>query len=112
VGVRLARTRSGAAKIAEEAREVWEARDEGAERVEEEVGDLLFVAANLARHLGVDPEAALRRACGKFARGASRRWRTSCRGGGKRPADSTLEEMDAIWDAVRAADRERQAGAG
>jgi ATP diphosphatase len=52
----------------------------------------------------VDPEAALRRATGKFERrfGAvedelARR--------GKKPAESTLEEMDAIWDAIRAADR-------
>jgi ATP diphosphatase len=97
-------------KIAEEAREVWEARAEGADRVEEEVGDLLFVVANLSRHLGVDPEAALRRANAKFERrfGAvedelARR--------GKRPAESTLEEMDAIWDAVRAADKRGHLGA-
>jgi ATP diphosphatase len=91
-------------KIAEEAREVWEAREEGPDRVEEEVGDLLFVAANLARHLGVDPEAALRRANAKF----ERRFATvedRLRERGRRPEDSTLEEMDAIWDEVRAADR-------
>ncbi len=89
-------------KIAEEAREVAEAAT--AERREEEVGDLLFVAANLARHLGVEPEAALRRACAKFERRfaavedeLARRGRT--------PAQSTLEEMDAIWDAVRAAEK-------
>ena len=46
-------------KIAEEAREVAEAGPDQAER-EEEIGDLLFVVANLARHLKVDPEAALR----------------------------------------------------
>ena len=91
-------------KIAEEAREVWEAQAEGADRVEEEMGDLLFVVANLSRHLGVDPEAALRRACGKFERrfGAVED-RLAERG--TRPQDSTLEEMDAIWNEVRAADK-------
>jgi ATP diphosphatase len=91
-------------KIAEEAREVWEARSEGADRVEEEVGDLLFVMANLARHLGVDPEAALRKACGKFERrfrGVEDRLAAL----GKRPQDSTLEEMNAYWDEVRVADK-------
>jgi ATP diphosphatase len=91
-------------KIAEEAREVWEARAEGPERVEEEMGDLLFVVANLARHLGVDPEAALRGACAKFERrfGAVEDW---LRDTGRTPAQSTLEEMDALWNQVRAADK-------
>jgi len=91
-------------KIAEEAREVWEARAEGVERVEEEMGDLLFVCANLARHLGVDPEAALRRANAKF----ERRFgvvEDRLRERGTTPAGSTLEEMDAIWNEVRAADK-------
>ena len=91
-------------KIAEEAREVWEARDEGADRVEEEMGDLLFVCANLARHLGVDPEAALRRANAKF----ERRFAVvedRLRERGRSPGQSTLEEMDAIWNEVRAADK-------
>ncbi len=72
--------------------------------IEEEFGDLLFVMANLARHLRLDPEAALRRANDKFRRrfGAieaelARRGRT--------PNESTLEEMDAIWNQVRAADK-------
>jgi ATP diphosphatase len=92
-------------KIAEEAREVWEAREEGPDRVEEEMGDLLFVCANLARWLGVDPEAALRRANAKFERRfAAVEDRLKERG--RTPAESTLEEMDAIWDEVRAADKE------
>lgn len=91
-------------KIAEEAREVWEAREEGADRVEEEMGDLLFVCANLARWLGVDPEAALRRANAKF----ERRFAVvedRLRERGRTPAESTLEEMDAFWDEVRVADK-------
>ena len=96
-------------KIAEEAREVWEARSERFERVEEEVGDLLFVVANLSRHLGIDPEAALRRANGKFERRFAAVEDELARRG-KRPGDSTLEEMDAIWDAVRAADKAGRAG--
>ncbi len=96
-------------KIAEEAREVWEARSEAFERVEEEVGDLLFVVANLSRHLGIDPEAALRRANGKFERRFAAVEDELARRG-KRPGDSTLEEMDAIWDAVRAADKAGRSG--
>ncbi|HVG47405.1 MAG TPA: nucleoside triphosphate pyrophosphohydrolase, partial [Rubellimicrobium sp.] len=91
-------------KIAEEAREVWEAQAEGADRVEEEMGDLLLVCANLARHLGVDPEAALRRANAKF----ERRFgvvEDRLRERGASPAESTIEEMDAIWNEVRAADK-------
>uniref|UniRef100_UPI003514EA8F nucleoside triphosphate pyrophosphohydrolase n=1 Tax=Pseudooceanicola sp. TaxID=1914328 RepID=UPI003514EA8F len=54
-------------KITEEAQELAEARDHlGPDEIEEEFGDLLFVMANLGRHLGVDPEAARRRANAKF----------------------------------------------
>ncbi|NAZ36254.1 nucleoside triphosphate pyrophosphohydrolase [Rubellimicrobium sp. CFH 75288] len=89
-------------KVAEEAREV--AAAEGPDAREEEVGDLLFVLANLARHLGVDPEAALRRACDKFERRfAAVEDRLAERG--RRPQDSTLAEMDALWDEVRRQDR-------
>ncbi|WP_210527589.1 nucleoside triphosphate pyrophosphohydrolase [Rubellimicrobium arenae] len=95
-------------KVAEEAREVADAATPDAR--EEEVGDLLFVCANLARHLGVDPEAALRRANAKFERRfAAIEDRLSALG--KTPSDSTLEEMDAIWDEVRAADKRRPSGA-
>ena len=89
-------------KVAEEAREVADARTPEAR--DEEVGDLLFVVANLARHLGVDPEGALRRACAKFERRfafvedeLARRGRT--------PAESDLAEMDAIWDEARRRDK-------
>ncbi|TNC52733.1 nucleoside triphosphate pyrophosphohydrolase [Rubellimicrobium rubrum] len=96
-------------KVAEEAREVVEARDQGPDRLEEEVGDLLFVCANIARHLGVDPEAALRRANAKFER-RFRAIEDELGARGRTPAESTLEEMDAIWDAVRATDKAGPAG--
>lgn len=95
-------------KIVEEARELVEAREtETPARVEEEFGDLLFVMANLGRHLGVEPEAALRRANAKFTRrfaGVEARLAAA----GKRPEDSDLAEMDALWDAVKADEREGQ----
>lgn len=93
-------------KLAEEAREVAEARGAGdPQALEDEVGDLLFVAANLARHLRVDPEAALRRANAKFARRFARieDWLAE---GGRSPADSDLAEMDALWDRAKAEERE------
>ena len=94
-------------KIAEEAREVIEAKDSlGPDALEEEVGDLLFVMANLARHLKVDPEAALRRANAKFIRRFNA-VEDDLRAQGKRPEDSTLAEMDAIWNRIRAADKTR-----
>lgn len=93
-------------KIAEEAREVVEARELGPEALEEEVGDLLFVMANLARHLMVDPEAALRRANAKFIRRFNA-VEDDLRARGKRPEDSSLAEMDAIWNRIRAEDKVR-----
>lgn len=73
-------------------------------RIEEELGDLLFVMANVARHLKLDPEAALRRANAKFTR---RFQHIECRLAelGRTPAESTLAEMDGFWDEARAADK-------
>ena len=72
----------------------------------EEIGDLLFVMANLARHLKVDPEAALRAANAKFARRFARieDWLAEL---GRSPADSTLAEMDALWNRAKAEDKAR-----
>ena len=89
-------------KIVEEARELVEARDSLTQaEVEEEFGDLLFVIANLARHLKVDPEAALRAANAKFTRRFNRieDWLTET---GRRPEDSDLAEMDALWNRAKA----------
>ncbi len=89
----------------EMAGELAEARsDLSQDEIEEEFGDLLFVMANLARHMKVDPEAALRRTNAKFTRrfaGIEARLAKI----GKRPEDSDLAEMDALWDAVKAAER-------
>ena len=89
-------------KITEEAAELVEAKDTLSQaEVEEEYGDLLFVMANLGRHLGLDPEAALRRTNAKFIRRFEAvEARLSARG--KRPEDSDLAEMDALWDEVKA----------
>jgi ATP diphosphatase len=84
-------------KLVEEAREVVEARDTLThDALTEEIGDLLFVMANLARHLKVDPEAALRAANQKFTRRFARieDWLAE---DGRTPGDSDLEEMDALW---------------
>ncbi len=75
-----------------------------AKRVAEEFGDLLFVMANVARHLGIDPEAALRDANAKFVR-RFESIEAALAADGRKPEDSTLEEMDALWDAAKAAER-------
>lgn len=93
------------AKLAEESHELVEARDSADHaHLTEEFGDLLFVMANLARHLQIDPEEALRMANAKFAR----RFgfiEAALAAQGRRPEDSDLAEMDALWDAAKAAER-------
>ena len=89
-------------KIAEEAAELHEATDPAHQK--EELGDLLFVLANLARHLKIDPEEALRDANAKFTR-RFRGIEAELKARGKTPEQSDLAEMDAIWDQVKAAER-------
>lgn len=92
-------------KLAEEAGELIEARERlTAEAVEEEFGDLLFVMVNLGRHLRLEPEAALRRANAKFER-RFREVERRLRAEGRRPGEASLEEMDAHWNAAKAAER-------
>ena len=92
-------------KITEEARELNEARATMTEaEVFEEFGDLVFVVANLARHLKIDPEAALRAANAKFTR-RFRSIEAALTGLGKRPEDSNLAEMDALWDQAKTAEK-------
>jgi nucleoside triphosphate diphosphatase len=93
------------AKIAEEAQELVEARDRLTEaEIAEEFGDLLFVMANLARHLKIDPEAALRSANAKFTRrfGRIEAWLAE---DGRHPQDSDLAEMDALWNRAKTEER-------
>lgn len=95
------------AKIAEEAAELVEARDRlTAAEVEEEFGDLLFVMANLARHLKIDPEAALRAANSKFER-RFRRIEDWLAEDGRSPDASDLAEMDALWNRAKAEEKAR-----
>ncbi|MBU2959002.1 nucleoside triphosphate pyrophosphohydrolase [Paracoccus sp. 1_MG-2023] len=92
-------------KITEEVAELVEARDTlGQDQVEEEFGDLMFVMANLARHLKVDPEQALRRANAKFTRRFTAIEDALARDG-RRPEDSDLAEMDRLWDAAKRAEK-------
>ena len=72
--------------------------------IEDEIGDLLFAAANLARHAGIDPEAALRRTNAKFERrfGSIER---ALAADGRSPAQSSLEEMERFWQAAKKAER-------
>ena len=86
-------------KIAEEAQEVVDAGADPAKR-QEEIGDLLFVVANLARHLKVDPEAALRAANAKF----TRRFKfieAALEAEGRTPADASLDDMEALWQTAK-----------
>ena len=92
------------AKIAEEARELTDELGGDRDAIEEEYGDLLFVMANLGRHLDLDPEGALRRANAKFER-RFRAIEARLRAEGRRPEESTLAEMDALWDAVKAEEK-------
>jgi ATP diphosphatase len=93
------------AKISEECQELVEAAETSSpDHIKEEFGDLLFVVANLARHLNIDPEEALRAANAKFTRrfeGVEERLAAL----GKRPEQSNLAEMDALWDDVKKAER-------
>jgi ATP diphosphatase len=92
-------------KIAEESRELVEAHAAGDQaHLAEDFGDLLFVMANLARHLEVDPEAALRGANAKFTRRFAR-IEALLAAEGRRPEDSTLAEMDALWNRAKAEER-------
>ena len=73
----------------------------GAGRVAEELGDLLFAAVNVARLSGVDPESALKAANRKFRR-RFRHVEEGLAKDGRKPAESTLAEMDRLWDEAKA----------
>lgn len=90
-------------KIEEEAAELRETLEaaEGRERVEEEMGDLLFAMANLSRKLGIEPESALRKANEKFSarfEAVEREFDEQ----GRSMREATLEEMEKVWQRVKA----------
>ena len=93
-------------KIAEEAHEIVEAQAEGAgaEKIEEELGDLLFAVANLARHLKCDPENALRSANTKFTR-RFRYIEQALAAKGRSTAQASLDEMEALWQEAKHGER-------
>lgn len=99
--------RGALAKVREEADEVERLADAGADpdRVREEVGDLLFAAVNAARLSAVDPDRALVEAVSKF-RDRWGRVLELAADRGLQPEEATLEELDALWDRVKDADRE------
>ena len=101
VGFDWARTADVVDKIEEEVAELRQAVEgEGRARAEEEMGDLLFSIANLARKLGIEPESALRKANQKFsARFEQVERALEARGGSIH--DATLEQMEAEWAAVK-----------
>jgi nucleoside triphosphate diphosphatase len=88
-------------KIREETDEIEAALDADEASAAAEVGDLLFAAVNLARHLHADPEALLRQTNGKFERRFAAIERALATRG-KAPQDATLAEMDALWDEAKA----------
>ncbi|MGE0650405.1 MAG: nucleoside triphosphate pyrophosphohydrolase [Alphaproteobacteria bacterium] len=90
-------------ELAETAHEV--AQDGSRERLEDEIGDLLFAVANLARKLEIDPEAALRGTNDKFIRRFNY-IEAELRARGKSPMESNLDEMDALWNAAKNAEKE------
>jgi tetrapyrrole methylase family protein/MazG family protein/ATP diphosphatase len=75
------------------------------DRLEDEFGDILFVYANLARHLEIDPEAALRRTNAKFRRRFNH-IEKQLSAQGRTPSQSNLDEMDALWNDAKRIERE------
>jgi nucleoside triphosphate diphosphatase len=96
-----------AAEELDELKAAVEAPDETTDKsaaASEELGDLLFAVANIARHLGVDPEAALRDANAKFVRRFGQ-VEDALAKDGRKAEDATLEEMDRLWDEAKVSER-------
>jgi tetrapyrrole methylase family protein / MazG family protein len=92
-------------KLDEETRELRDAVANGdAKHIEEEIGDLLFTLANIARKMSVNPEEALQSTSRKFMR-RFESMESAVRSRGKNIDDLTLEEMDKLWDEAKAAER-------
>jgi MazG family protein len=107
VGFDWAQAADVLSKLHEEVGELEaEVADGDRARIEDELGDVLFVLANLARKLDIDPEAAIRSTNAKF----TRRFgfvEQALAEAGKTPDQSDLAEMDGLWDAAKAAERAR-----
>jgi MazG family protein len=73
------------------------------DRIKDEVGDILFSIVNLARHLQVEPEEALRHSNAKFKERFAYIER-QLKKQGREPTDATLEEMDRLWEEAKTAD--------
>ena len=93
-------------KIEEEIAEIKEVMDQGhdPDRLEDEVGDLLFVVVNLARHLKIDPESALRRTNAKFER-RFRGMESKLAAEGKTAETQSLDALEELWQAVKREER-------
>jgi ATP diphosphatase len=93
------------AKVREECDELEQEIEAGrVDAVRDEIGDLFFALANLARHVDADPEAALRATNAKFQRRFAY-IESRLAALGKRPLDSSLAEMDALWDEAKRAEK-------
>ena len=99
-------TRQVLDKIEEELAEVKAELESGAvpDRVEDELGDLLFTVANLARHLKIDPEQALRRTNRKFEL-RFRAVEQALSKGGRAMADTPLDDLESLWQAAKGVER-------
>ena len=106
VGFEWATTKDVMAKVEEEVaelRETLEKEPANAARAEEEMGDLFFAIANLSRRLGIEPEAALRKANEKFTRRFTQ-LEANFHASGRTLDGATLEDMDAEWERIKAAE--------
>jgi MazG family protein len=91
-------------ELREAIREQKESEEADRERVREEVGDVLFAVVNIARHLAVEPEAALKVTNRKFRR-RFRHVESGLRKQGRTPDAATLEEMEALWQEAKSSDK-------
>ncbi len=97
------------AKIGEEVAEITHEIDVDApfDRLEDEMGDVLFACVNLSRKLTIDPERALKRANAKFER-RFRHIETELAAAGRSPAQASLAEMEALWCAAKHGEPDRE----
>ena len=100
VGFDWAKTDDVIGKIEEEVAEIRDAKNEGRERTEEEMGDLLFSIAQLARQLGIDAESALRKANDKFTK-RFEKLEAAFEAQGRDIHGATLEEMERVWAEIK-----------